>query len=62
MKVKAIWEMEIDVDDLDEKHVDIKGLVKDLTRREMAYLLQNNEISSEDFSYEVESEDGVNEN
>ena len=62
MKVKATWEMEIDVEDLDEKHVDIKGLAKDLTRREMAYLLHNNEILSEDFSYEVESEDGVNEN
>ena len=56
MKVKAIWEFEVDIEDFDEKHVDIKGLAKDLTRREIAYLLQNNEISSEDFIYEVESE------
>lgn len=55
MKVKAVWEFEVDTEDFDRKHVDIKGLAKDLTRREMVYLLQNQEISAEDFSYVIES-------
>ena len=54
MKVKAIWEFEVDTEDFDGKHVDIKGLAKDLTRKEMIYLLQNQEISAEDFTYKVE--------
>ena len=62
MKVKVIWEFEVDTEDFDEKHVDIKELAKDLTRREMVYLLQNQEMSAEDFIYEVESEDDTNEN
>ena len=56
MKVKAIWEFEVDTEDFMEEFVDIKGLAKDLTQREMENLLQNQEISAEDFSYEVESE------
>ena len=56
MKVRAIWEFEVDIEDLDEEFVDIKGFVKDLTQREMGNLLQNQEISAEDFSYELENE------
>ena len=56
MKVKAIWEFEVDTEDFMEEFVNIKGLAKDLTQREMENLLQNQEISAEDFSYEVESE------
>lgn len=56
MKVKAVWEFEVDTEDFDGKHIDIRGLAKDLTRREMVYLLQNQEISAEDFTYEIESE------
>ena len=56
MKVKAIWEFEVDTEDLMEEFVNIKGLAKDLTQREMENLLHNQEISAEDFSYEVESE------
>ena len=56
LKVKAIWEFEVDTEDLSEEFVDIKGLAKDLTRREMGNLLQNQEISAEDFSYELETE------
>ena len=56
MKVKAIWEFEVDTEDFLEEFVDIKGLAKDLTQREMENLLKNQEISAEDFSYEVESE------
>ena len=54
MKVKAIWEFEVDTEDFLEEFVDIKGLAKDLTQREMENLLQNNEISAQDFTYEVE--------
>ena len=56
MKVKAIWEFEVDTEDFMEEFVNIKGLAKDLTQREMENLLKNQEISSEDFSYEIESE------
>ena len=56
MKVKAIWEFAVDTEDFMEEFVNIKGLAKDLTQREMENLLQNQEISAEDFSYEVESE------
>ena len=56
MKVKAIWEFEVETEDFMEEFVNIKELAKDLTQREMENLLQNQEISAEDFSYEVESE------
>lgn len=56
MKVKAIWEFEVDTEDLSEEFVDIKGLAKDLAQREMENLLQNNEISAEDFNYELKNE------
>ena len=57
MKVKAVWEFEVDTTDFNSKSVDIKELAKDLTKREMKYLLGNKYISSEDFDYEVESEE-----
>ena len=57
MKVKAIWEFEVDTEDFMEEFVNIKELAKDLIQREMENLLHNQEISAEDFSYEVESED-----
>ena len=56
MKVKALWEFEVDTEDFMEEFVNIKELAKDLTQREMENLLHNQEISAEDFSYEVESE------
>ena len=56
MKVKAIWEFEVETEDFMEEFVNIKELAKDLTQREMENLLHNQEISAEDFSYEVESE------
>ena len=56
MKVKAIWEFEVDTEDFSDEFVDVKRLAKDLTQREMENLLHNQEISAEDFSYEVESE------
>ena len=56
MKVKAVWEFEVDTEDFNSKSVDIKELAKDLTKREMKYLLGNKYISAEDFDYEVENE------
>ena len=56
MLVKAVWEFEVNTEDFDNKSVDINGLAKDLTKREMKYLLEHEEISEEDFSYEIESE------
>ena len=56
MKVKAIWEFEVDTEDFSDEFVDVEGLAKDLTQREMENLLQNQEIASEDFLYELENE------
>ena len=56
MKVKAIWEFEVDTEDFMEEFVNIKELAKDLTQREMENLLHNQEIAAEDFSYELENE------
>jgi len=49
--VRAIWEFEFDADGYDEKHVDIIGLAKDSTKRELQYLINNNDISADDFIY-----------
>ena len=57
MIVKAIWEFDVDTEGLDEKFIDIKGLAKDLTQREMKYLLEHNKITDEDFVYTVEDGD-----
>lgn len=57
MKVKAVWEFEVDTEDFDSKSIDIKELAKDLTKIELKYLLEHEDISEEDFHYEVESED-----
>lgn len=54
--VRAVWEFEVDTEDLDESFVDVKGLAKDLTARELQYLLDHKEITAEDFSYELEEE------
>lgn len=56
MLVKAVWEFEVNTENFDNKSVNINGLAKDLTKREMKYLLEHEEISEEDFSYEIESE------
>lgn len=56
MKVKAIWEFDVDIDGFDTRSVDIKGLAEDLTKREMEFLLQNRDLQADDFDYEVENE------
>jgi hypothetical protein len=56
MKVQAIWEFDADVEELDSKFVDKVGLAKDLTERELAYLLSHNSISADDFEYSVVAE------
>ena len=53
MKVIAVWEFDADVEDIDPKHVDIPGLAKDLTKIELAHLLNNRDLSASDFSYAV---------
>lgn len=51
MKVKAIWEFDVDTDDFDPKHVDILGLAKDLTKQELKYMLEHGLLDAEDFDY-----------
>ena len=57
IKVKAVWEFEVDVIDFDSKSINIKELAKDLTKRELKYLLEHGDISEEDFCYEIEREE-----
>ena len=49
MIVKAIWEFDVDVSDLDPKFVDIPGLSKDLARCELQYMLRNHLITADEF-------------
>lgn len=53
MIVKATWMFAVDTSDLDPKFIDIPGLAKDLTMRELAHLLETKEITAEDFEYNV---------
>ena len=53
MRVRAIWEFDVDTDDLDPKCIDIPGLAKDLTKRELAYSLERSTIDADDFEYVV---------
>ena len=53
MKVRAIWEFDADVSDIDPKQVDIQGLAKDLAQQEMSHLIWMNQITAADFVYEV---------
>ena len=41
---------------MDEEFVDVKELCADLTEMELDYLLQHNELSAEDFIYDVHHE------
>jgi hypothetical protein len=53
MIVRAIWEFDADVEDFDPEFINIVGLAKDSAKRELAYVLERNELSAEDFEYEV---------
>lgn len=53
MIVRAVWEFDVDVADLDENFVDILGLAKDLTKNELAHCLKNDELTADDFTYEI---------
>lgn len=52
MIVKAIWEFDVDNSEMDEKCVDIKGLCKDLAKRELEYCLKHKQLNADDFQYE----------
>lgn len=54
MLVKCIWEFDADMDGFDPEFVNILGLAKDSAKRELAYLLEKNELTAEDFEYVVE--------
>lgn len=56
MVIRAIWEFDVDDTDMDEEFVIVKGMCADLAERELNYLLQHNELSAEDFIYEVHPE------
>lgn len=57
MKVKVIWEFDADVEDYDPKFVDVEGLAKDSAKREMEFMIDNNDITAEDFEYEIDKEE-----
>lgn len=52
MRVQAIWNFDVNTEGLD-KNIHIGELAKNLTMREMASLLENKELSAEDFTYLV---------
>ena len=54
VKVKAVWEFEVDVEDLNENFIDVKSLAKDLTKREMDNLLRSCDITADDFEYVID--------
>lgn len=56
MKVRVLWEFDADVEDLDPAFVDIKNLAKDLAERELAYMMEHQDIQACDFVYEVVEE------
>lgn len=53
MIVQAIWEFDVDTADFDPKHIDVKGLALDLTKRELECVLSKNEITADDFIYKI---------
>ena len=54
IKVKAVWEFEVDVEDLNENFIDVESLAKDLTKREMDSLLKSCDITADDFEYVID--------
>ena len=55
MQIRAtyVFDFEADLEGIDPVFVDLEGYAKDLTKRELEYLLKNSEIVDEDFKYEV---------
>lgn len=53
MIVRVIWEFDADVENLDSKYVDLPGLARDLTKLELASLMQSGDITVDDFEYSV---------
>lgn len=53
MKVRAIWEFDADVEDLDPKHVDIYPLAKDLAESELKYMINNHLLTTDEFEFSV---------
>lgn len=53
IKVKAVWEFEVDADLWDPEYVDIYGFALELAKEEIKYLLRENELLEDDFKYYV---------
>ena len=51
--VKVCFEFETDVSDVDTEFVDVEGFSKELAENELAYLIENNKLSTKDFSFEI---------
>lgn len=56
MIVKAIWEFDADVTDLDPEFINIIGLAKDSAKRDLQYCLDKNMLCADDFEFVVEEE------
>lgn len=55
MLVKAVYEFEFEPDtsDIDEKFVDKKGISEEWAKEELKYMLDNGEVTVEDFNFTV---------
>lgn len=60
MIVKATWTFAVDTSDYKPTFIDIPGLAKDLTKRELAHLLRDGELTADDFEYEIAHTTDVN--
>ena len=56
MIVKAIWEFDADVTDLDPEFINIIGLAKDSAKRDLQYCLDKNMLCADDFEFVVEED------
>lgn len=53
MKVRAVWEFDADVDDVDRRYVDVPGLAKELAEYELKHVLEHTLLTVDDFEFSV---------
>lgn len=53
MKVRAVWEFDVDTEGLDPKFVDIPGVAKDLTKAELEYVIKRGLLTTDEFEFSV---------
>ena len=57
MKVRAVFEFDVDVSEFDPRDIDIVGLAVDSTKREIDYMAEHGLMNSGEFEYNVVIDD-----